>query len=439
MQAFRASKIAEERAATSGKGAPAPASEPAPAPAPAPAARAEAAAPSLVTPTVAAAAAAKAAASSKRPEKKKIDTSSKRFKDRERKENGGSRMLNLSTQEKIQFSKHLAVMLEAGIPLREALEIMFEESSSKKTKRILKVGIDDLSNGFALSSTLEKFPRVFNSFTVNIVRVGEASGTLAKALKYEAEDLEKSHELIGKVKGALTYPIIIFVGALGIAGFLSFSILPKLIPVFGAMSVTLPPTTKALLASSTFLRKYWYLVLGAMGVFVGMIMVAWRIRPVRFALESAILRIPLFGKLMGGVQVARMTRVFGTLLSSGVQIVEAIRVTAKTTENLVYKRTLERIAVDVERGEEITNQLAKEKRLFPAIVTGMVKIGDRTGKLSESLVTAAEFCEKEVDNLTKTMSTLIEPITLLLVGGLVGFIALSIITPIYNLSSGVAK
>jgi type IV pilus assembly protein PilC len=176
-----------------------------------------------------------------------------------------------------------------------------------------------------------------------------------------------------------------------------------------------------------------------MMLLVGIVMVAWRIRPIRFALQSAILRIPVFGKLMRGVQVARLTRVFGTLLSSGVQIVEAIRVTSNSMENLVYKQTLQRIAADVERGEEITNQLAKEKKLFPAIVTVMVKIGDRTGKLSESLVTAAEFCEKEVDVLTKTLSMLIEPITLLFVGGLVGFIALSIITPIYDLSSGISK
>ncbi len=365
--------------------------------------------------------------------------SSGKFKDRDRKELGGSRFLNISIDNKIMFSKHLAIMLEAGIPLREALEIMKEESMSKPIQRILTVGIADLSNGFTLSSTLEKFPRVFKPFSVNIVRVGESSGTLAKALQYEATELEKSHELAGKVKGALTYPAIIFCGALGIAGFLSFSILPKLIPVFGAMSVNLPPTTKFLMASSTFIRTQWALLIGITALIIGSFVVAWRIRPIRFALESLILRIPLFGRLMRGVQVAHAMRIFGTLLASGVQIVEAIHVTANSTENLVYKRTLERIAVDVERGEEITNQLARERKLFPAIVTGMVKIGDRTGKLSESLITAAEFTEREVDNLTKTLATLIEPITLILVGGLVGFIALSIVTPIYDLTSGMSK
>jgi type IV pilus assembly protein PilC len=366
-------------------------------------------------------------------------TSSGKFKDRDRKELGGSKFLNISVDNKIMFSKHLAIMLEAGIPLREALEIMKEESLSKPIQRILTVGIADLSNGFTLSSTLEKFPRVFAPFSVNIVRVGESSGTLAKALLYEATELEKSHELAGKVKGALTYPTIIFCGAMGIAGYLAFYILPKLIPVFGAMSVKLPATTKALMAASAFIRTQWLLCIGVLAFIVGMFVVAWKIRPIRFALESFILRIPLFGRLMRGVQVARATRIFGTLLASGVQIVEAIRITSNSTENLVYKRTLERIAVDVERGEEITNQLAKERKLFPAIVTGMVKIGDRTGKLSESLITAAEFSEREVDNLTKTLATLIEPLTLILVGGLVGFIAISIVSPIYELTSGMSK
>jgi len=385
-------------------------------------------------------AAAKAAKELKAAKPAKTSTReerAKRFGARDRKQAGGSRFLRISTNEKIMFSKHLAIMLEAGIPLREALEVMREETSSKAIRRILDVGIADLSNGFALSTSLEKFPRVFRSFTVNMVRVGESSGTLSKALLYEALELEKSHELVGKVKGALTYPIIIFVGAMGIAGFLAFYILPKLIPVFGSMSVQLPATTRALLAGSTFIRTHWLMILGALVLLAAAVNAAWRIRPVRFALESAILRIPLFGKLIRGVQVAHMTRILGTLLTSGVQIVEAIRVTSRSTENLVYKRTLDRIAVEVERGEEITAQLTKERALFPAIVTGMVKIGDRTGKLSESLITAAEFSEKEVDVLTKTLSTLIEPITLLLVGGLVGFLALAIITPIYGLSSGI--
>jgi type IV pilus assembly protein PilC len=380
---------------------------------------------------------AKRARKSKKEEAPDEKKKPKRFKDRAREEVSGSKFLSISTNEKIMFSKHLAIMLEAGIPLREALEVMREETTSKAIKRILDVGISDLSNGFALSTSLEKFPRVFRQFSINMVRVGESSGTLSKALLYEALELEKSHELVGKVKGALTYPIIIFVGAMGVGGYLSFYILPKLIPVFSSMSVKLPAMTRALLAGSTFIRVHWLLILGAMALLAGIGYVAWRIRPIRFALESAVLHIPLFGKLIRGVQVAHMTRILGTLLTSGVQIVEAIRVTSRSTENLVYKQTLDRIAVEVERGEEITSVLTKERRLFPPIVTGMVKIGDRTGKLSESLITAAEFSEKEVDVLTKALSTMIEPITLLLVGGLVGFIALSIITPIYGLSSGV--
>lgn len=353
------------------------------------------------------------------------------------KDPSGSKFLGVSSREKIMFAKHLAIMLDSGIPLREALEVMISQVSSKNLQRMLAVMIRDLSDGFTLSSSLEKFPRVFKPFSVSIIRVGESSGTLPSALHYQAQQLEKAKELEGKIRGALLYPMIIFFGALGIAGYLAFGILPKLMPMFSSLNVSLPPTTRALLAMSAFFRSQWLIILIVLIVIVIGSILLYRLQPVKYQAHRMLLRIPIFGSLIRAVQVAFFTRILGILLSSGVQIVQAISVTAVSSSNLVYRKKLKEIAERVERGEAITDELEKTPSLFPRMTTGMIKVGDRTGHLAQSLMNAAEFSEKEVDEATKTLATLIEPLTLLIVGGLVGFIALSIITPIYKITEGI--
>jgi type IV pilus assembly protein PilC len=353
------------------------------------------------------------------------------------KKGGGSKYLNIGAREKIMFSKHLSVMLDSGIPLREALEVMVGQVSSKSMQRMLNVMIKDLSDGFTLSSSLEKFPRVFKPFSVNIIRVGESSGTLPSALQYQAIQLEKSRELQGKVKSALFYPLIIFVGAMGIASYLAFFILPKLIPMFSSLNVKLPATTQGLLIVSMFVLHKWMYLIVIVVVLVVICSLLYRIHAVKFAVHRAVLHIPVFGNLLSSIQIAFFTRILGILLTSGVQIVQAIAVTSDSASNLVYRKQLRAVAENVERGEAITSELERYPKLFPKITVGMIKVGDRTGRLAESLMTAAEFSEKEVDELTKNLSTLIEPITLLLVGGLVGFLALAIVTPIYQITQGI--
>jgi type IV pilus assembly protein PilC len=371
--------------------------------------------------------------------RKKRHFSTKEFAEKRKKKSRKYRFLRLRTKEKVMFAKHLSVMLDAGIPLREALEVIEDQVSSKSLRIIIHIMIKDLTDGFTLSSSLSKFPHAFKPFSVNIVRVGEASGTLSNALRYQSDQLQKSHELQGKIRAALFYPLIIFVGAIGIASYLSFYILPKLIPLFRSLNITLPITTRVLLASSEFIVDKWFIVVIGTILFFALIIFLYRIRSIKYFVHRTTLYIPVLGRLVISIQVSFFTRILGTLLMSGVQIVQAIKVTSESTSNLVYKRALARVARNVERGEAITEELVKNQHLFPRITTGMVKVGDRTGKLAESLMTAADFSEREVDDLTKSLSTLIEPLTLLLVGALVGFIALSIVTPIYQLTQGVSQ
>lgn len=379
-----------------------------------------------------------AAEALKDPKKKHLLTVTERAREKKAgKDPTGSKFLSITTREKIMFAKHLAIMLDSGIPLREALEVMSGQVSSKSLQRMLAVMIRDLSDGFTLSSSLEKFPRVFKPFSVSIIRVGESSGTLPSALHYQGQQLEKAKELEGKIRGALLYPMIIFFGAIGIAGYLSFGILPKLLPMFSSLNVKLPPTTTALLNMSSFITHQWGWILGVTAVVVIGSILLYRLHSFKYAVHRMLLRMPIFGPMVRAVQVAFFTRILGILLSSGVQIVQAIAVTAVSSSNLVYQKKLKEISERVERGEAITDELEKTPSLFPKMTTGMIKVGDRTGHLAQSLMNAAEFSEKEVDEATKTLATLIEPLTLLLVGGMVGFIALSIITPIYKITEGI--
>ncbi len=346
-------------------------------------------------------------------------------------------LLILNTREKVVFARHLSVMLEAGIPLHEALTVLNDSIATSSLQYILRIAMADVADGLPLHTSFAKFPRLFDTFFINAIDVGESSGKLSQTLLYLATQLEKSEDLKGKVYSALLYPVIVFVGALGIGVYLSFFLLPKILPLFTSLSVKLPVTTRTLLFVSGWLSKNWPWALGiSVGVVVavGLLM---RITAVRYAFYQVMLRLPIFGPLTQNLQTAKFSRVLGTLLSSGVTIVTALNVTAESTDNPVYKKELVKIAHSMERGETIGSELKQYPRLFSRTTVSMIGIGERTGKLSDSLLKLAEFTEREVDLATRNLSTLIEPVTLLIVGVLVGFIALSIITPIYQITQGI--
>lgn len=345
--------------------------------------------------------------------------------------------LSLNTRDKVNFARHLAVMLDAGIPLHEALGVLEEQIADPSLQYVLRSAIADLADGLPLHMSIAKFPKLFDAFFINAMSVGESSGTLSSTLRYLSVQLEKSEDLKGKVQSALLYPAIVFTGALGIGAYLAFFMLPKILPLFTSLNVTLPPTTRALLAISGWLAAYWpWFVGGVILLAVGISLLA-RINAVRYAFYQALLRMPVAGKLVQDLQTAKFSRILGTLLNSGVTIVTALGVTAESIDNLVYKKEIEAISHAVDRGETIGAELRLHKRLFSLTTASMVGVGERTGKLSESLITLAEFAEREVDRTTRDLSTLIEPITLMVVGLLVGFVALSIITPIYQITQGI--
>ncbi len=344
----------------------------------------------------------------------------------------------ISVQERINFARHLALVVKAGLPVFEGLKIIEEQAESPVLKKVIESLMNDVNNGKFLADGLQKYEHLFGVFFINIVRVGEASGTLAKNLLYLADELGREKALQSKVRSAMVYPLVILVATIGVAGFLTFYVFPKLIPVFGSLNVQLPFTTRILLSTLNFLRAYGLQLLGGLIVFLVIARVVFKkVLPVRYVFDMLLLYIPVVSDLTISVNMVNFTRVLGLLLKSGVKIVEALDITKNTFNNLAYKRVLGAAGEEIRKGGQLGTYLAGSKRMFPPLVSGMVRIGESTGNLEENLEYLSQFYDDEVDTKLHSLTALIEPLMLLMMGLLVGFVALSIITPIYSISQGI--
>lgn len=345
----------------------------------------------------------------------------------------------LSVKEKMLFARDMEVMIRSGMQIIESLELFKKQVRSKTFKAIIDQLILDVKNGQFLSTSLERYEKIFGAFFINLIRVGETSGTLAENFDYLADELKKNQELKRKISGAMVYPIIILIATFGITGLLTFFIFPKILPVLKSINVELPAITLAFIAISEFLLKYGlHTVAGIIGLVV-LFELLLKIPAFRFRWHSFLLRIPIIGGLIKAINIVSFARTLSILLRGGVKIIESITITSNTLTNLVYRREVEKIAEAVGKGEQISKHLVANPRLFPPIFSQMILVGETTGKLDESALFLSNFYESELDETTKTMSNVLEPMLLLVMGVIVGFVALSIITPIYKITQGLGR
>ena len=341
-------------------------------------------------------------------------------------------------QEKLLFTKHLDTMLNAGIPITEAFETLLEQTKSPYFASILKTILIDVRNGKTLSSSLSKHPRVFDQFYISLVEVGETSGTLEESLSFLTEQLAKDYSLRKKVQSALTYPMIVVFTTVIMGSFISLFILPKLVDFFNSFDVELPPTTKVLVFFANLMKNYGILIflLLILSIIVLKFLVGKpRFKPIWHAL---ILKMPIVGTLVSYGNLARFARNFGTLIKSGVPISKSLEITANTLSNLKFKNDLVEISKSLTKGKNIGDSMKKGNYYeYPPLVSRMIAIGEKTGKLDETLIYLGNFYEDEVDDLSKNLSTVLEPILLIGIGLVVGFLALAIISPIYELTGSI--
>ncbi len=341
----------------------------------------------------------------------------------------------MSTKEQTFFIKRLSFLIKAGVPVLDSLQMIKDQTRNGAFKNTLNNIIEDVSNGQKLSSSLSKYPKMFSEFSINIISFGESSGILSENLDYLADELRKKQLLRKKVIGAMIYPFVVTVATFGITGFLMIYLFPKITPVFQSLHVKLPITTRIIMFLSTFLRHNGlYVILGITVFFFGFIFLLKKFKNFRFFVDSFLLRLPFVKGIIMDYNLANSTRTIGLLLKGGVTVSEAIPIAEKTSSNLVYRQEFQNLSVSINRGDKISLYLSERRHLFPDVLSQIVSVGERSGSLSNSLIYLSEMYEAQVDDFTKNLSTLIEPALMIFMGLLVGFIAISIITPIYGIT-----
>lgn len=346
--------------------------------------------------------------------------------------------IKASPKEQIVFARNMALMIKSSIPLLSCLKLMEEQTRSSGMKKILASVRTDVENGQLLSASFKKFEAGLGRLFISVIQVGEASGTLADNLSLLADELKKKQVLKGKVLNAMIYPSVIVAISFGLIFLLLFFVFPKILPLFQSLNVKLPLTTRILIASSDFVRGNVLLIIVALivgGIGFSLLM---RLASFRYFLQKTMLRMPVVGPLFQGIQMAVIARTLLVLLHSGVKIVDAINITADITTNLVYERALRAAAVNVRAGEPLAKSLALYPQLFPIMFTQMLEVSETAGTLDTTLSYLNDYYEVEVDDKLANFIALLEPLLLVTMGLVVAVMAVSMILPIYSLTSGLS-
>lgn len=343
----------------------------------------------------------------------------------------------VKTAEKIIFTRNVSAMLEAGLTLSRALDVMERQTNNAKLREVLSTINGHVKKGNPFYEGLEKYPKVFPPIFVAMMRAGEESGSLATSLKMVGEQMDKSYMLKKKVKGAMLYPAIIIVAMIIITILMLMFVVPTLAQTFTDLNAELPTSTKAIIGASDFLAANSILSLTVIFIVVAFFVYAFRTKQGKRAYEWTILHLPIIGTLVKEVNSARTARTFSSLLSSGVDILGALSITNNVVQNSYFKEILSKAEKEIEKGEPISKVFIENIDLYPVLFGEIIAVGEETGKLSDMLEQIAVFYEREVDQKTKDMSTIIEPFLMVLIGLGVGFFAVSMISPIYSLSGAI--
>jgi type IV pilus assembly protein PilC len=341
----------------------------------------------------------------------------------------------VGTHDKIIMARNLGQMISAGLPITRGLSIMERQAKKGKLREILKSLNESIAKGTTLSDSMKDYPKVFSALFVSMVRAGEESGNLASALRTVADQMEKTYQLNRKIRGAMMYPAVIVCLMVVIGILMMVYMVPTLTATFSGLGVSLPLATRVIIALSNFLQQYLILVVIGTLIFIGLFIAGLRTLRGQRWLDYSLLHLPIFAEITKQVNTARTARTLSSLLSSGVDIVMAINVTHDVLQNSYYKEVMDEIKTTVQKGAPISAVFTNHEKLYPLFIGEMVSVGEETGKIGEMLLSVAVFYEDEVDQQTKDMSSIIEPIIMVVIGIAVGFFAIAVLTPMYSLAN----
>ncbi|XKT74680.1 MAG: type II secretion system F family protein [Patescibacteria group bacterium UBA2163] len=344
---------------------------------------------------------------------------------------------SISDDEKVVLTRNLAAMLEAGLTTSRALGVMSKQTKNPRLKSILGDIILEVQHGGTLSSGFSKFKTVFSPLLISMVRAGEESGKLSESLRVVATQMDQSNRLKKKIRGALMYPSIVLIAMVIIGILMLIYVVPTLTQTFNELGGELPATTKAVIAVSDFLAASPLLSLLILLITGSGIVMGLRTKKGKYGFDYVMLHLPVIKGLVMETNSARTTRTLSSLLSSGVDVVRSIAITRDVIQNSFYAKVLSEAEAKVVEGGSLSEIFQKYPNLYPPLVSEMFAVGEETGRLSSLLRETAEFYEDSVQQQTKDLSTIIEPFLMLIIGAAVGFFAISMIAPIYSLSSAI--
>ncbi len=339
---------------------------------------------------------------------------------------------SLSFVEKMAFTEHLATMMRVGVTVTEAMDILKQQTKRENNKRMFENIVQMIRSGQTLAKSLSEYDKIFSEVFISMISIGEESGTLEKTMDHLNLQLEKDYELRKRVISAFVYPIfIVSLTLLLTAGIIIF-VLPKITKIFSSFDVDLPLPTRILMGTSEFVTGHPIISTILTIAFGGLMTFLIKTKHLKSARDNGILYIPIFGKLAKYVNLARFSRMLNSLMQAGVPITKSLQITSKMLTSLPYKEAVADAKKKVEKGGALGEAFPNDK-LFPILVTKMILIGEKTGSLEQTTAHLANMYEKNVNDLTKNLSTLLEPILLVFMGMLVGGVAVSVILPIYQL------
>lgn len=344
----------------------------------------------------------------------------------------------VSQTQMVVFAKTLALMLRSGVPIGRALTIS-QETTSGKLQRILEDVGRSVGSGSPFFASLAAYPSVFSPFFINTIKVGEAAGTLSDSLEIVAKELMKSRTLITKIRTALIYPMMIMAASIALGLVMSFFILPKLIPLLNLFRVNMPLSTRILLWFANLMKNYGIIIIGGTVIFCVAFSILIKQSFVKPFTHILILKIPILRRMVRAFNISRFCRTLGTMVSSGINIDSALTITSDTTGNVHYRRAIIAAAQRISKGTKLSASIEDNDRLFPSLMVHMILTGEESGRLPEIFMFLADFYEEELDDATKAFSAIFEPLLICLIGGVVTFLALAIITPIFRITGGIGQ
>lgn len=332
------------------------------------------------------------------------------------------------------FTRQFSVMINAGLPLIKCLDIQVAQVESERFRGVLKDLISAVEGGSTLADALREHKEIFGDLYVNMVEAGEKGGSLATILARLADYLEKADSIKRKVKGAMVYPAAIVIVSIGAVAILLMFVIPVFAQMFSDLGGQLPLPTRVVMALSRFVGRWWWLLFVSVVALVIAVRYYYKTEIGHLQIDAFLIKLPIFGTLIKKQAVARFSRTLSTLLSSGVNILDALEITAGTTGNKLVENAVLRSRTSIAQGESIAEPLSKEKALFPPMVVQMITIGEQTGGLDEMLAKVADFYDDEVDQAVANLMNALEPLVILLLGGVIGGMVMAMYLPIFKMA-----